>query len=45
MKDRTRAVDNMQASRRSATAALAVAIQTPRLKITVVPEFDLIRLQ
>ena len=39
------AVDNMQASRRPVAADLTVAIQTPRLNITVAPEFDPIQLQ
>jgi hypothetical protein len=41
MKNRAGAVD----SGRPVATDLTVAIQTPRLKITVAPEFDLIRLQ
>lgn len=44
MKDRANAADNMQASR-SVAAALTIAIQTPRLEITVVPKSNLIQLQ
>jgi hypothetical protein len=45
MKDRAGAGDNIQASRRPVAVDLTVAIQTPRLQIIVVPEFELIRLQ
>ena len=44
MKDRADAGDSMQANRPVA-ADLPVAFETPRLQITVAPEFDLIRLQ